>query len=88
MLTTATGSGKYDAIVYVPVSDFNRTDKFVYLYFAGAGNGGFEEWTAATGVAAVPELGTFFPVIGLLVAVFCTHTLRRRQALQLIRRQR
>jgi hypothetical protein len=39
---------------------------------AGQGNGGFEEWTAATGVAPVPELGTFFPIIGLLVAVFST----------------
>jgi hypothetical protein len=83
VLTTATGSGKFDAVVFVPVSDFNATDKFVYLYFAGQGNGGFEEWTAATAVAPVPELGTFFPIIGLIVAVFSTQALRRRQALQL-----
>ena len=90
VLVNATGSGKYDAIVYVPVADFNLNDKYVYLYFAGAGNGGFEEWTAATGAAPVPELSTFFPVIGLLVAVFSTQALRRRQAaLQLSRgRQR
>ncbi|MFL6513947.1 MAG: hypothetical protein ACJ8M1_02880 [Chthoniobacterales bacterium] len=85
VLTTATGSGKYDAILYVPVSDFNLNDKFVTFYFAGQGNGGFEEWTAATGVAPVPELGTFFPLIGLLVAVFSTQALRRRQTLQLSR---
>jgi hypothetical protein len=53
--TTATGSGKFDAIVDVPVSDFNTSDKYVYLYFAGNGNGGFEEWTAATGVSQIPE---------------------------------
>src|SRR5947209_4312290 len=40
VITTATGSGKYDAIVYVPVSDFNKANKYVYLYFAGIGNGG------------------------------------------------
>src|SRR3954447_552980 len=85
VVTTAAGSGKYDAILYVPVSDFNLDDKFVAFYFAGQGNGGFEEWTAATGVAPVPELGTFFPIIGLLVAVFSTQALRRRQTLQLSR---
>jgi hypothetical protein len=88
VLTTATGSGKYDAIVYVPVSDFNTSDKYVYLYFAGKGNGGFEEWTGATGVAPVPELGTFFPIIGLIVAVFSTQALRRRQTLQLSRKSK
>jgi len=88
VLVTATGSGKYDAIVYVPVADFNLNDKYVYLYFAGAGNGGFEEWTAATGAAPVPELSTFFPVIGLLVAVFSTHALRRRQAALQLSRER
>src|SRR6202040_3670305 len=28
VITTATGSGKYDAIVYIPVSLFNLSDKF------------------------------------------------------------
>ena len=87
VLISATGSGKYDAIVYVPVANFNTSDQYLYLYFAGQGNGGFEEWTAATGVAPVPELGTFFPLIGLLVAVFSSQALRRRQAAQLNRQR-
>jgi len=82
VVTTATGSGKYDAIVYIPVSLFNLSDKFVYLYFAGQGNGGFEEWTAATGVNPIPEASTFFPIIGLLAAVFSTQFVRRRQLQQ------
>ena len=83
VITTATGSGKYDAILYVPVSDFNLNDKYVYLYFAGQGNGGFEEWTAA--VSAIPEASAFFPVIGLLAAVFSTQFVRRRQLQQVSR---
>ena len=83
VLTTATGSGKYDAIVYVPVSDFNLSDKYMILYFGGQGNGGFEEWTVATGVAPVPEASAFFPVIGLLAAVFSTQFVRRRQLAQI-----
>jgi hypothetical protein len=79
VVTTATGSGKYDATVYIPVSLFNLSDKFVYLYFGGQGNGGFEEWTAATGVNPIPEASTFFPIIGLLAAVFSTQFVRRRQ---------
>jgi hypothetical protein len=79
VITTATGSGKFDAIVYVPVNDFNLADKYVILYFAGQGNGGFEEWTAATGVAPIPEASTIFPVIGLLAAIFSTQFVRRRQ---------
>src|SRR5437588_3887317 len=82
VITTATGSGKYDAIVYIPVSLFNLSDKYVYLYFAGQGNGGFEEWTAATGVNPIPEASTFFPIIGLLAAVFSTQFVRRRQLQQ------
>jgi hypothetical protein len=82
VITTATGSGKFDAIVYVPVSDFNLNDKYVILYFAGQGNGGFEEWTAATNVAPVPEASTIFPIIGLLAAVFSTQFVRRRQLAQ------
>ena len=79
VLTTATGSGKYDAIVYVPVSDFNLNNKYMILYFAGQGNGGFEEWTVATGIAPIPEASTIFPIIGLLAAVFSTQFVRRRQ---------
>ena len=79
VLTTALGSGKYDAIVYIPVSGFNLNDKYVYLYFAGQGNGGFEEWTAATLTAPIPEASALFPIVGLLAAIFSTHFLRRRQ---------
>jgi len=82
VVTTATGSGKYDAVVYVPVSLFNLSDKFVYLFFAGQGNGGFEEWNAATEVNPIPEASTFFPIIGLLAAVFSTQFVRRRQLQQ------
>lgn len=83
VITTATGSGKFDAIVYVPVSDFNLSNKYVILYFAGQGNGGFEEWTAATNVAPIPEASTLFPIVGLLAAVFSTQFVRRRQLQQL-----
>jgi hypothetical protein len=82
VLTTATGSGKFDMVMYVPVSDFNLNDKYMVFYFGGDGNGGFEEWTVATGVAPVPEASAFFPVIGLLAAVFSTRFVRRRQLLQ------
>jgi hypothetical protein len=58
LITTATGSGKFDAIGYVPVSDFNLADKYLILYFAGNGNGGFEEWKAATLATPVPEAST------------------------------
>jgi hypothetical protein len=81
VLTHATGSGKFDAIVYVPVSDFNLSDKYVTLYFAGVGNGGFEEWTAATGVAPVPEVtpaSVIIGFLGLLVAVSSRRMLARR----------
>jgi hypothetical protein len=79
VITTATGSGKYDMVMYVPVSDFNLSDKYVVLYFAGQGNGGFEEWVAATGVNPIPETSTIFPIVGLLAAVFSTQFVRRRQ---------
>ena len=79
VLNTATGSGKYDMVMYVPVSLFNLSDKYVILYFAGYGSGGFEEWTAATGLNPIPEASTIFPIIGLLAAVFSTQFVRRRQ---------
>jgi hypothetical protein len=81
VITTATGSGKFDAIAYVPVSNFNTVGKYVYLYFAGQGNGGFEEWTAATGVAPVPEVtpsSVIFGFLGLVVAVSSRCALTRR----------
>jgi hypothetical protein len=70
---------KYDAIVYGPVSDFNLNNKYAYLYFAGNGNGGFEERTAATLAAPISEAGALFPIVGLQVAIFSTQFLRRRQ---------
>ena len=82
VITTGTGSGKYDMVMYIPVSLFNLADKYVILYFAGNGTSGFEEWTAATGVNPIPEASTFFPIIGLLAAVFSTQFVRRRQLQQ------
>lgn len=83
VVTTATGSGRFDAIMYVPVANFNQNDRYVYLYFGSgdhiAASGGFEEWTAATGATAIPEAGALFPIVGLLAAVFSTQFLRRRQ---------
>jgi hypothetical protein len=79
VITHATGSGAYDAVIFIPVSDFNLSDKYVTLYFAGQGNGGFEEWTAATGVSPVPEPSAValvlsaFPIAGMAL-------LRRRQS--------
>jgi hypothetical protein len=75
VLTTATGSGKYDLIVYIPVSDFNLADKYVTLYFAGQGNGGFEEWTGAAGAAPVPEPS----VLGLMILGALPFVLRRKR---------
>jgi hypothetical protein len=38
--------------------------------------------TANVGVVPVPEISTFFPIVGLIVAVSCTQILRRRRAAQ------
>jgi hypothetical protein len=34
-------------------------------------------------IAPVPEMSSLFPLIGLFVAVSCTHVLRRRRQVQL-----
>ena len=34
------------------------------------------------GVVPVPEMSSFFPIVGLIVAVSCTQILRRRRAAQ------
>ena len=81
VITTATGSGKFDAILYLPVSDFNAAGKYVYFYFAGQGNGGFEEWTAALGPAPVPEVtpsSVVFGFLGLVTAVSSRRALSNR----------
>jgi hypothetical protein len=83
VITTATGSGKADMFVDVPVSAFTTTDQYLYLYSAFGNtipsSGGFEEWTFVPGLAVVPEASTLFPIVGLLAAVLSTHVLRRRQ---------
>jgi hypothetical protein len=64
VVMTATGSGKFDATMYVPVSDFNQSDKYVYLYMAGGDHiratSGFEEWAAAI----IPEPSTWSLMLG------------------------
>jgi hypothetical protein len=84
------GSGSGDMFAYIPVSAFAGTAStdFVYMYCA-FGNadyqsqGGFEEWSLV--VNPIPEASTFFPIIGLLAAVFSTQFVRRRQMAQVSR---
>ncbi len=87
---TANGSGKSDFFMYIPTSILQTGEQYLYLYCAFSGadgvHGGFEEWNFQSGTL-VPEMGTFFPVIGLLVAVLSTHVLRRRKIAQLARQQ-
>jgi hypothetical protein len=77
------GSGSGDMFAYIPVSAFAGTAStdFVYMYchFGGAdaSEGGFEEWSLV--VNPIPEASTFFPIVGLLAAVFSTQFVRRRQ---------
>lgn len=85
------GSGSGDINIFIPVSLFDGvalTD-YVYLYQRWGNTdlteGGYEETWIRQGVAPIPEMSTFFPLIGLLVAVFSTHALRRRKQMQLAR---
>ena len=77
------GSGSGDMYAFIPVSAFAGTAStdFVYMYCAfgntNASEGGFEEWTLV--VNPIPEASTFFPIVGLLAAVFSTQFIRRRQ---------
>jgi hypothetical protein len=81
------GSGSGDMYAYIPVSAFAGTAStdFVYMYCAFGNSdpsqGGFEEWALV--VNPIPEASTFFPIIGLLAAVFSTQFVRRRQLQQL-----
>jgi hypothetical protein len=88
---TAQGSGKQDMFMYIPVSLVQTGELYLVLYSAFsnpvATTGGFEEWIFIPGTAPIPEMGTFFPVIGLLVAVLSTRVLRRRKIAQLARQQ-
>jgi hypothetical protein len=80
------GSGSGDMYAFIPVSAFAGTAStdFVYMYCAFGGTdpsqGGFEEWALV--VNPIPEASTFFPIIGLLAAVFSTQFVRRRQLQQ------
>ena len=83
------GSGSGDMFAYLPTSAFAGTSSsdFVYLYShlgnTHPSNDGFEEWSLV--VNPVPEASTFFPVIGLIVAVVSTYELRRRKLKQMAR---
>jgi hypothetical protein len=77
------GSGSGDAYIYIPFFTAQNSD-FVYLYAAfgsaeGDAQAGFEEFALVRNVTPVPELSSFFPIIGLMVAVFATNVLRRRK---------
>lgn len=81
------GSGTADIGIWIPASLFagHSPSEYVYMYQrwgntdGNSTEGGFEETFRAAGAVPIPELSTFFPLIGLLAAVFSTHFLRRRQ---------
>ena len=83
-----TGSGGGDINIFIPVSLFGNASANDYVYmFQRWGNtdssqGGFEETALIRGLAPVPEMSAFFPIVGLLVAVGSTSILRRRRAAQ------
>jgi hypothetical protein len=80
-----TGSGGGDINIYIPVQNFAgaHANDYVYMYQrwgnTDASQGGFEETALIRGLAPVPEMSAFFPIVGLLVAVGSTHILRRRR---------
>jgi hypothetical protein len=84
------GSGSGDVYIYIPTANFAGTadSDFVYLYarFGDAdgddAQGGFEEFALVNNITPIPELSSFFPIIGLMVAVFATNVLRRRKLAQ------
>ncbi len=83
------GSGESDINVYIPVSAFAGTgsNDYVYMYQRwGAADamseGGFEETRLIAGITPIPELSSFFPIVGLMVAVGATNVLRRRKMAQ------
>jgi hypothetical protein len=91
VLATALGSGKADLFLYLPADLVKTGEQYLYLYSCFGNtivsDGGFEEWVFIPGTQPIPEMGTFFPVIGLLVAVLSTRVLRRRKIAQLARQQ-
>jgi hypothetical protein len=88
---TALGSGKANFFMYIPVSLVQTGELYLVLYSAFGNDipsdGGFEEWVFIPGTVPIPETATFFPVIGLLVAVLSTRVLRRRKVAQLAQQQ-
>lgn len=83
------GSGESDINVFVPVSLFAgaQANDYVYMYQRWGNadaqtEGGFEETRLIAGITPIPELSSFTPIIGLLVAVFATNALRRRRMAQ------
>lgn len=78
------GSGESDINIFIPTSFFagSQPNDYVYMYQrwgnTDATEGGFEETRLIAGIAPIPELSSFFPIIGLMVAVFATTILRRR----------
>jgi hypothetical protein len=82
------GSGSGDAYIYIPFFAAQNSD-FVYLYAAfgdaeGDVQAGFEEFALVHNVTPVPELSSFFPIIGLTVAVGSTSYLRKRKLAQTV----
>jgi hypothetical protein len=81
------GSGEGDINIYIPVSFFLnagvQANDYIYMYQrwgnTDSTEGGFEETALIRGLQPIPEMSTFFPIIGLLVAVGSTHVLRRRR---------
>lgn len=79
------GSGESDINIFIPVSYFAgaQANDFVYMYQrwgnTDATQGGFEETRLIAGITPIPEMSSFFPIIGLIVAVGSTHALRRRR---------
>jgi hypothetical protein len=83
------GSGESDINVFVPVSLFAgaQPNDYVYMYQRwgnadAMSEGGFEETRLIAGITPIPELSSFFPIIGLMVAVGATSALRRRKMAQ------
>ena len=83
------GSGESDINVYIPVSFFAGAQGSDYVYmYQQWGNadamteGGFEETRLIAGITPIPELSSFFPIVGLMVAVGATNVLRRRKQAQ------
>ena len=88
---TALGSGKANFFMYIPVGMLGTGEQYLYLYSAFGNSipsqGGFEEWIFIPRTLPIPETETFFPVIGLLVAVLSSLMLRLRKVAQLARQQ-